>query len=258
MLSAQYLVLSAAAVLGASQPYQLISEQRCELPKRTHISVIPRTLDVKYDYSKTLSEIQSISSSSDLPLPPGLIGITHGLMRGEMRLSPRVVIAHQEKGVFDRRVCAWFDKIEVRFEVDPTIIIPKEVFDDPCMRREVTAHEQEHVKVDRDIMQKYTKVIGDNIKAALDKSGYSSTPFEKENVQGVIKAMRNVVYKAMNKSYQAMSEERQRLQGQVDSVEEYQRLGRACKGFNPRAEMSKTKAREERRNYRRYEFGGNR
>lgn len=231
--------------------------QRCEVPTPTRIQVIPRTLSTQYDYSKTLEEMQELGVDTRDPTPAGIVGVVHGLMRGQMKLVPNVSIKNKSYPASGMS-CAWFDKITVRFEVDPTIIIPKEVYDDPCMRQEITRHEKQHVQIDWQIMHKYAPIIESAIRRTLDENGYSSEPFETHKTQGVATAMQNAVFGAVKAVYADLEQERNAKQAELDSYEEYRRLGQACPNFDPNAQMQKTAEQKRQRNLRQYNWRNNR
>ncbi len=217
------LTMTSLLVLAAGAPV-------CELPERTQINVTPRALEVRYDYSKTLRQIQRYESDSLSPHNFGQISYTQGLMRGIITVAPRVVIKHTkypDQGV----ACAWYDIIDVVLEVDPYITIAAEVYEDECMRQAVGAHEMAHVKLDREIINKYAKIMGQKIYTTLEERGFKSNLVGVRALQGTVQRMQETVYEVVNHEYKKMDLERLDRQRALDSKKEYKRMSKQCPDF---------------------------
>ncbi len=207
----------------------------CPAHAPTKINIIPRTEKVKYDYSQTLKEIQNYST--DTVDPYGFHGttITQGFMKGTVQLEHGIKFAHY----VDKRygfVCIWYDEITVKLHIDPTIVIAKELYKDKCMRKAILGHELKHVRVDREIVNKYAKSMGGKLVKALTSRGFSAGPMKIERAKEVSRKMQRVVGQILSLEDQKMSIDRQERQREVDSLEEYNSVDDKCPGFEKKKE----------------------
>ena len=207
----------------------------CPAHEPTKINIIPRTEKVKYDYKQTLKAIQSYST--DTVDPYGFHGttITQGFMKGTVQLEHGIKFAHY----VDKRygfVCIWYDEITVKLHIDPTIVIAKELYQDKCMRKAIVGHELKHVRVDREIVNKYAKSMGGKLVQALTSRGFSAGPMKIERAKEVSQKMQRVVGQILALEDQKMSIDRQERQREVDSLEEYNSVDDKCPGFQKKKE----------------------
>ncbi len=202
---------------------------KCEQPQPTQIKIIPRTEDVRYDYSQSLKAIQSHDMDTVDPYAFHGNTITQGFMKGKIDLKQRVKFDHSvSKSGY---ACVWYDTIEVELFIEPTIVIAKEIYRDPCMRRAVIGHELKHVQVDREVVNKYAKIMGQKLMSELSSRGFKAGPIELKREQGVIDKMNRVVQQILELEYQKMGIERREKQRAVDSLEEYESVDDECPLF---------------------------
>jgi hypothetical protein len=220
--------LTAASLLVlAASPQNL-----CTMPKPTDIEIVPSSKSVHYDYSKGLDDLQGLKMDTISPHNFNGISVTQGFMNGSIQLVPKVELSYQTYKGFDA-ACVWYDKITITLQLDPTIVIAREVQADPCMNTAVTAHEKKHVKVDRQIVNKYSQIMGEEIYAALEDRGFIAGPVKTASLDALVERMQKVVFQIVEHQYKKMDLERIELQQKVDSREEYQRISDQCPDFNP-------------------------
>lgn len=206
---------------------------KCEMPKGTAINVTPKTLDVKYDYSQTLAQLQKHQTDTIDPHGFGGMSVTQGFMRGGIKLAPSVKLSYL---TYEREgaACLWYDEINVVLEIDPTIVIAKEVYEDRCMHSAVRYHELKHVKVDRKIVNKYAKIMGQKLYEGLKSRGFKSGLIPVSSTEAVSKRMQETVYQIVEHEYRKMELERIDLQRAVDSKQEYDSVSAKCPDFRKR------------------------
>ncbi len=209
------------------------AQSSCPSQTQTQINVIPMTQDVKYDYNQSLKKIQQYSM--DTVDPYGFHGqtITQGFMQGQVELKHKVEfksITTPEYG--PEYGCIWYDEIKVEIEIDPKIVIANELYRDPCMRNAITRHELKHVRVDREVVNKYSKTIGAKLLKELSARGYASGPIPIKHIKNTQQRMARVVQQIISHEYQKLILERRERQGQVDSLEEYESVDDKCPAFN--------------------------
>ncbi len=204
-----------------------------ECPDRepTKINMVPKTADVEYDPSQTLAEIQEYSM--DTVDPYGFHGqtITQAFMKGSIGLEHNIKFGQAQMSKYNA-ACVWYDTITVELKIDPTIVIAKEIYNDRCMRKAVLEHELKHVRVDREIVNKYAKIMGKKLYVALKSRGFSAGPFPAEQSQDVAEKMQRVVHQILDLEYQKLGIERMERQRDVDSLGEYNRVDELCPAFD--------------------------
>ncbi len=202
----------------------------CPKPKPTKINIVPYTAKVKYDYHKSLKQIQNYST--DTVDPYGFHGqtITQGFMKGQIELRHKIKFG-QIKNKHYGIACAWYNEITVNINIDPTIVIAKELYRDKCMRKAILDHELKHVRVDREIVNKYSKIMGDKLMNALRSRGFSAGPFELKRMNEVTYKMQKVVQQVLELEYKKLGIEREERQREVDSLGEYNKVDSKCPNF---------------------------
>lgn len=220
--------LSAASLLVlAASPAKI-----CEVPKPTEITVIPSSQEVTYDYSQTLADLQGTATDTIDPHSFNGISVTQGYMKGGIRLKPRVTFGNKYVSAY-KAYCVWYDTITIELEIDPSIVIAKEVRDDLCMRKAVKEHELKHVTVDRKIVNKYAQSIGEAVYSELSQRGFAGGPVKADMAQQLVDRMSKTVYQIVEHQYKKMDIERLEAQRAVDNLEEYKSVAAECPDFRP-------------------------
>lgn len=207
----------------------LTAGAQCPQRKPTEINVIPRTEKVRYDTKQTLKQIQRYST--DTVDPYGFHGqaITQAFMRGQIGLQQKIRFGTSVRGGIG---CVWYDTIIVEIDITPEIVIAKELYRDACMRKAIIGHELKHVKVDRQVVNKYAKTMGAKLFQALKSRGFSAGPFRAERMPEVQAKMQRVVKQILELEYQKLGIERQERQREVDTLEEYESVDDQCPHFD--------------------------
>ncbi len=202
----------------------------CPAHPPTNINVIPRTEKVKYDSSQTLKEIQSYSMDTVDPYAFHGTTITQGFMKGQIKLEQKMKFG-QSKNTQYGFSCLWYKDITIELHIDPTIVIARELYNDKCMSKAIIQHELKHVRVDREIVNKYAKIMGQKLLEGLKTRGYEAGPMKIEDAPEVSKKMQRVVSQLLELEYQKLGIERAERQREVDSLEEYESVDDKCPEF---------------------------
>jgi len=204
----------------------------CNPDKPTTINVIPSTKDVTYDYSLDLAGLQHIHSDTVNPFGFHQRTQTRGLMRGAIQIpGPEISFRIEPVDPRGEYICVFFDEITIELKIEPEIVIAKEVAADPCMHKVTREHELEHVMIDRRLVNKYARVMGEKVNEALKQRGYGGGPFKHAEKDQVFQSMGDVVFKILNHEQKKMFLERNEQQQALDSLDEYKRISAACPGF---------------------------
>ncbi|NCT40953.1 MAG: hypothetical protein GW778_04750 [Alphaproteobacteria bacterium] len=201
----------------------------CKMPGPAQIRVMPKTAPVKYDLTQTREQLQAYTIDTVSPYGFDTNSHTDGFMRGRIGMRP-IVKLNYEYVYNNKAVCIWYENVELRIEIDPEIVIAKEVAEDPCQFKAVKEHELKHVMVDRKIVNKYAKTMGKKVHDGLKSRGFLVGPVPAKDAQNVINRMQQTVGQLVELEYKKMNIERAELQQGVDSLEEYQRVSAICEG----------------------------
>jgi len=202
----------------------------CPAHDPTKINVIPRTAKVKYDYGQSLQQIQAYQMDTVDPYAFHGQTITQGFMKGQIELRHKLTFGQVKNARFGYG-CIWYDTINIEINIDPEIVIAKELYRDKCMRDSIIEHELKHVRVDREIVNKYAKIIGNRVFSALKSRGFSVGPIDVKRMDEVRAKMQRVVNQVLELEYKKLGIERKELQRGVDSLDEYHRVDAECPGF---------------------------
>ena len=223
------LTLTSMLVLAAHTP-------ECPAHDPTKINIIPRTEKVKYDYSQTLKEIQNYNIDTVDPYAFHNTTVTQGFMKGGIKLEQSIKFGQSTNNHYGY-ACVWYSDITIKLHIDPTIVIASELYKDPCMRKAILGHELKHVRVDREIVNKYAKTMGAKLMKELKSRGFSVGPIRISDTQGVSQKMQHVVGQLIDLEYQKLDIERQEKQRAVDNLEEYESVDDQCPAFEKKKQQ---------------------
>ena len=203
---------------------------QCPVHEPTKINIKPVSEKIKYDKNQSLKDIQSYDTDTIDPYSFHGQSITQAFMKGSVGIGYQVKFAGSSSpktGVS----CMWYKEINVEIKVDPTIVIAKEIYHDPCMRKAVIGHEHKHVQVDRVIVNKYAKSIGRKLMSGLESRGFTAGPFDGARAGEIKEKMLRVVSQIIDLEDQKMDLERREKQLEVDTLEEYESVDDKCPFF---------------------------
>ncbi len=223
MIGIDPITITSMVVLAGYKP-------ECPIHEPTKINITPVSEKIKYDVSQSLKDLQQYDL--DTVDPYGFHGksITRAFMNGSVGLSYEMNFASQSIPEYNIS-CQWYDQINVKIEVAPTIVVAKEIYHDPCMRNAVIGHELKHVQVDRVIVNKYAKIIGQKLFTELKSRGFTAGPFASERAEEVREKMMHVVSQIIGLEQEKMNLERREKQREVDTIEEYESVDDKCPAF---------------------------
>jgi hypothetical protein len=201
----------------------------CAMPEKARINILPDTKPVRYDFSRSLAELQGQAVDTINPYGFHDTTRTQGFMEGTVTMKPVVRIDYRFLPGYDA-FCLWYDTIDVHLDIEPVIVIAREVYEDKCLREAVLEHEMKHVAADRQVVNKYAKVMGQKIYDALQQRGFVAGPVPQAQGQETADRMQNTVYQITDHEYKKMQLERTEKQQAIDSLAEYKRVSAKCAG----------------------------
>ncbi len=218
----------------------------CEMPNPVEINVVPKTKDVRFDFTQTIADIQGNQVDTINPYGFHQSTRTQGFMKGAISIRPSIKLGGEEfRSAQGSGICLWYEVIQLNIEIDPQIVIAKEVYDDPCTRKAVLDHEMKHVYADREIVNKYASVMGKRVYEALKQRGFTVGPIPASSQKNVTNRMHETVIQVIKKEQRRMELDREDLQGEIDSIEEYNRVSALCEKptEKPKSYSSKKRSR---------------
>jgi hypothetical protein len=201
----------------------------CRLRKPPQIHVAASDTKVVYDHSKSQAQLDNFENDTISPYGPNVRSHVGGLMSGEVSVSQNIKIM-QETWANINSGCLYIDTVKVDIHIKPTIYIANHYKKSGCMYHAIMEHEKKHIQVDRMIVNKYTNIIIKALDTNLKKIGYSHGPYTLQQLPQVQTKLQKYTQDIVRSYADVMSNERQKLQQEVDSLAEYQRVQNSCRG----------------------------
>jgi len=201
----------------------------CKPHKAPQINVLPSKSNVTYDFSKSQAELNTFDIDTISPYGPDYTTHVGGLMLGEMQVKHRIGFMHEKYNGLDRG-CLYFDTVEVKIHIDPTIYVARDFPEGTCKHRAILEHEKEHVQIDRIVINKYARSIGQAIEEEINritKTAYSG-PYRLNDMARAQKHYEEALNQVIRRETDKMNEERRAKQQELDNLDEYERVARAC------------------------------
>jgi hypothetical protein len=210
---------------GFSRPAQ--ADNWCTPNKAPTINIKTSTDQISYDFSRSEKQLNNFDISTVSPYGNNVITDVGGLMKGGIETQQRMsfeTMTNQRT----QQVCFWHDTIEVMLHIKPTIFIASEFPQGSCMHNSIMGHEQKHIQVDREIVNKYAALIGQAFQN--DVSQYRVFgPFPTSNQDAALEQVKTRMQNILRQYTDQMSTERKSRQQQIDNLGEYERVNKSCK-----------------------------
>lgn len=218
-------VILTMAFCGLSRSAQ--ADNWCNPTKAPTINIKTSTDQISYDFSRSEKQLNNFDISTVSPYGNNVITDVGGLMKGGIETQQRMsfqTMTNQRT----QQVCFWHDTIEVMLHIKPTIFIANEFPQGSCMHNSIMGHEQKHIQVDREIVNKYAALIGQAFQK--DVSQYRVFgPFPASNQNAALEQVKTRMQTILRQYTDQMSAERKARQQQVDNLGEYERVNKSCK-----------------------------
>lgn len=203
-----------------------VSEEWCKPSKPPSISIRTSTDQISYDFSKSEKQLNNFHITTKNPYANNVITDVGGVMKGGIEAQQKMSFGAL-KNQHTNQICFWYDSIDVLIHIKPTIFIASEFPPETCMHNAIMEHEQKHIQVDREIVNKYAALIGNAFKEDLTKYSVFG-PFPLSNEQAMIEGIKSRMQNILKYYTNQMSTERQSRQQEIDTLSEYQRVNKSC------------------------------
>lgn len=226
MFGLEYIVASQMMLASAGSPVMT-----CQMKVQPQITVVAKGLDRGINHTKSIRELNAFKPSVG-PSPYGAEVETYlqGVASGGVSVTGQYEFG-QETHTGLRQSCLYVNKVEITITLDSTIYIASEYPKGTCHYNAVLEHEKTHVAVDRELVNKYSNIIVKAVNNTLKTVGYAQGPFpanQMPEVQKKIDAYLSQIIGAYGKNFAA---ERNKRQGQVDTISEYNRVHAVCENW---------------------------
>lgn len=220
--SARLVIIAVAAVVFGWQKEAIA---QCALPHAPAIAVTPVSNPIEYDFERSEAALSAVKSDTKSPYAPGTDTATGGLRHDEPKISTAVKIGQQSFS--DGSGCLWYDEIKIDITLQPKIYVAREN-DGPRCRDAIIEHEHKHVDVDRLVINKHSKMLGDRLRGLVNNVG-ASGPYQGEAaMKEAQEKMVALVEKTIAQQTEAIEQEMRQAQAQIDTLAEYQAVSMKC------------------------------
>jgi len=217
-------LLAAGLIIVASASPALSRELVCSraAPK---ITVVVRTTEPTIDETQTRGQLTEQSRHL-------LTGNAHtlGLYNAVWRMSAqRQLGTLTESNVPQPRACIRLDQVEVTIEIDTRMIfLAKELNPGSCRHAAVLEHERKHQAVDDDVLRRHTPWLRELL--ARELAGlFTPKPIRARDLNASQTRFVAESDRVINSAWKSINDERERLQREVDTPDEYARVNTACR-----------------------------
>lgn len=202
------------------------AESWCEAKSPPSINIHTSTDDISYNYSLSKKDLDHFEISTVNPYASNVITDVGGLMKGGIETKQNLSFGTMTNYA-TQEICFWYDKVDIYLHIKPTIYIANDFPRGSCMFNAIMEHEQKHVLVDREIVNKYAATIGNAIQGDIARSRlFGPSPLSQKNE--IQSAIGKKVQDLLNQYTTQMSDERRKRQQKIDSLEEYERINHLC------------------------------
>lgn len=209
--------------LAATEP-----KVTCKVEKAPQFSVVATGMNYVVDHTKSITELTNGSGDAYNPYGAGSTTFTDGLMRGNIDSQVEFKWGVTNYPKIEKSTCLYVEKVIVKIHIDPTVYIAKEYKKDSCIYNAVMGHELKHIYTDRKVVNKYTTIIVRGLGAAFKKMGYAYGPVKDDQRDALAQKVSGMIQTIVQQYGVNMNAERDRLQQQVDTIQEYERVGKMC------------------------------
>lgn len=222
------LAASSLMILASSSPYGDV----CAKNQKISINVTPIVGKAQYNTSSGLKDVQG--ASLDVRDPYGFRDSATTYSYTRSKIVPKVSISLGYESMHRRGrsvLCAAYKSVSVQISLESSVTMASEVYKDECMRNALIKHEQRHVALDREIVNKYAAQIGQTIAEEARGERAVLGPVLKRHKQDLSNQMRRYLQKLIELELQKMSLERNEKHRDIEASTDYNDLGKECTEF---------------------------
>lgn len=177
------------------------------------------------DLTRSSADLQHFKIDTVNPYGPGVESTVGGLTNSAIEVGQKIAVGGARLGASH---CLWFERVDVTVVLKPTIFVAREYPQGSCRFKAIWDHELKHVAVDKALLDKYRGVYDRSIRDAV-RAHVVEGPFINQTDRAVQDIMINRLQVLGQNITARMKSERDRLQQQIDTLAEYERVGKLCR-----------------------------
>ncbi|PZP54596.1 MAG: hypothetical protein DI586_09405 [Micavibrio aeruginosavorus] len=204
------------------------AESWCQPKVTPTINVKTDTNRIKWVFNKSQKDLNQKDIDTVNPYGNSVITDVGGLMHGGIKMQQRMEFGTLTNPNVNE-TCMFYNSVDASFHIYPTIYIAREYPQGSCMHNAIRAHELQHVNIDRQIVNKYALLVGNAIKSEINRQ-FTYGPVPSSNRNAIQAQMRQRMEGILRQHSTAMDAERRKLQQDLDSLSEYERVNHLCDG----------------------------
>lgn len=203
---------------------------QCSVPAAPQININPVSHDIRYNFDHSKDNLDRYRAHVE-GRPLEADSSTGGLRYDEPKISTRV-----EWGVrTETRAevsCMWYKKINIDIELRPLIYIANDYKTSVC-RDAILQHEEAHVQIDREVINKYARRMGKDLQKMVSHTG-ATGPFSNARLKEMEETLSQKVARVIDAQVTQLKAELDVRQAQLDNVAEYKRISAICQNAEGR------------------------
>lgn len=199
----------------------------CRPDAAPKVSVKSDTDKITWDFSKPQAALNKLEIDTVNPYGQNVITDVGGLMQGGIQMSETMKFGSLTNPNTNE-VCMFYNAVEIKFHIQPTIYIASEHPPGTCMHNAIKQHEMKHINMDRQIVNKYARLVGNAAQAEIRRQSVHG-PVPVSHGEALQAQMKQRLEQILISSSQKMDGERRKLQQGIDSLAEYERVNAQCK-----------------------------
>lgn len=215
-------------LLWLAAPVTASAASWCRATSLPKVTVNADTDNITWDFSKSEKTLNTLDIDTVNPYGNTVITDVGGLMHGGIKISESMQfnsLVNKTEGL----VCMFYDNVTVDLHIQPTIYIANENPPGSCKHNAIKQHELKHIETDRNIVNKYSLLIGRAIEAEIKRQNIYG-PYPENQTQAVQEMMRGRMDAILQTYNNSITSERRTLQQRIDSLQEYERVNHLCDG----------------------------
>lgn len=198
----------------------------CQPKSAPKINVRTSTTPVAYDFSKYEKDLNGFSVDTINPYGEGVSTDVGGLMRGGITVS-HTVKYETSTDRLTRQMCYYYSQIDIVIHINPTVYVAREFPQGSCKHNAILQHENQHVIIDREVVNKYAQIIGQKVLADINRQSMFG-PIQASGHAAMETYIADHMKQLVSTYTDQMNAERRQRQQAHDSMAEYERVNNMC------------------------------
>lgn len=178
------------------------------------------------DTSRPMKTLETVKIDTKNPYGAHVKTHVGGLTDGTIKVEQHASLSGASLG---DQSCYWYSDVQITVHLVQKVYVASEYKYGSCMYNAVWEHEHKHVRVDREIINKYRPVYEQAVLRFVTQAG-ATGPVESHSAQKVQESMTQELRRAIRSVTDKMEAERTARQQSIDTRAEYDRVSAQCRG----------------------------